>query len=548
MNLVEYEQLKFRLGDLLRTLSERAKASDWRESVGDRLRAFAITLAEDNFGLMVWGDIGHGRTSLINALLGAKILPTDTALPTRIPCSLAYGDKEDVLLEQTGGGRHLDSLSELAAQWDDPGAARRVTSAEIKAPAETLRQGFRFVDCDRPTATGLNHSGSEHAAFIDAYLLVVSYPGPLGLDALDCLGSSDPGRTLIVLNKHDTVEIDARAACLARLRSQVADRLGGTAPDVFSVSARAGLAAKLAHDPAALQASGMLPLEGALINLVVSEKIGKVLQPLCGSLSSLIHSLPAGDVGEMVREVESILSAMDRMAASRRFDGGPAGDDRLAPGIANSPAPCEICERVREASFDFLRRYQHELIASPEARRAYAMHGGFCREHLRLYAALSSPYGICVGHSTLFDALSNTLGAAADRPGGPRSGEADSDSPWDISCPACPVDELAEATAIEDLCRKLRDDPQGTASTLSMLCLPHLSLILNAVRDDEVARLLLSREAMLLARLADDMRRYAIKYEAVRRNLVSSDEADAAGRALSAIAGLSHGVAHRPEG
>jgi hypothetical protein len=81
-----------------------------------------------------------------------------------------------------------------------------------------------------------------------------------------------------------------------------------------------------------------------------------------------------------------------------------------------------------------------------------------------------------------------------------------------------------------------------------MLCLPHLSLILNAVRDDEVARLLLSREAMLLARLADDMRRYAIKYEAVRRNLVSSDEADAAGRALSAIAGLSHGVAHRPEG
>ena len=249
----------------------------------------------------------------------------------------------------------------------------------------------------------------------------------------------------------------------------------------------------------------------------------------------------------MIPEVESILSAMDRMAASRQFHGRPTRDGRLAPGIADSPAPCEICERVREASFDFLRQYQHELIASPEARRAYATHGGLCQEHVRLYAALSSPYGICVGHSALLDALSGALQAAASHSGGPQSKMVDSDSLWERPCPACPVDRLAETTAIEELCRRLGNDPQGTTHALSLLCLPHLRRILNAVQDDEIVRLLLSREAMLLARLADDMRRYAIKYEAVRRNLVSGDEADAAGRALSALVGLAHGVANQPE-
>ena len=59
------------------------------------------------------------------------------------------------------------------------------------------------------------------------------------------------------------------------------------------------------------------------------------------------------------------------------------------------------------------------------------------------------------------------------------------------------------------------------------LCLPHLELLLRHVDDTSVRQYLLLREAGMMERTAEDMQRYAIKHDALRRHLVSKEENDA---------------------
>ena len=69
------------------------------------------------------------------------------------------------------------------------------------------------------------------------------------------------------------------------------------------------------------------------------------------------------------------------------------------------------------------------------------------------------------------------------------------------------------------------------------VCIPHFAKLLSAIEDGDLVRDLIERQATLLERLSDDMERHALKYEAVRRFLVSEEEENAAQRALSLMVG-----------
>ena len=72
---------------------------------------------------------------------------------------------------------------------------------------------------------------------------------------------------------------------------------------------------------------------------------------------------------------------------------------------------------------------------------------------------------------------------------------------------------------------------------LSALCLPHLQLILRRTENESFRKFLLNREAALMERIAEDMQRYAIKYDALRRDLASTEEHDSYLQALQLIVG-----------
>jgi hypothetical protein len=68
MDLREYEQIKFDLAEILRSLQPylRRDHRDYEE----RLRGLFSRLAEDRFNLVVAGRFSRGKTSLMNAVLG----------------------------------------------------------------------------------------------------------------------------------------------------------------------------------------------------------------------------------------------------------------------------------------------------------------------------------------------------------------------------------------------------------------------------------------------------------------------------------------------
>ena len=72
---------------------------------------------------------------------------------------------------------------------------------------------------------------------------------------------------------------------------------------------------------------------------------------------------------------------------------------------------------------------------------------------------------------------------------------------------------------------------------LPALCLPHLYSVLSAEPEGEVARLLLLEESRVLEMLAEDIQRYALKHDAVRRQLATEGEWRAHKRGLSRLVG-----------
>ena len=71
----------------------------------------------------------------------------------------------------------------------------------------------------------------------------------------------------------------------------------------------------------------------------------------------------------------------------------------------------------------------------------------------------------------------------------------------------------------------------------SGVCLYHLQLLVAAIECGPVRKEVLMDEAAILERVAEDMRRYALKYDGVRRYLASAEEQNADQRALMLIAG-----------
>lgn len=62
-------------------------------------------------------------------------------------------------------------------------------------------------------------------------------------------------------------------------------------------------------------------------------------------------------------------------------------------------------------------------------------------------------------------------------------------------------------------------------------------MLVSAAGDDDVVRELLLRQAAVLERHAEDMKRYAIKHDGLRRHLASQEEIAAAERGLLLVAG-----------
>jgi hypothetical protein len=176
------------------------------------------------------------------------------------------------------------------------------------------------------------------------------------------------------------------------------------------------------------------------------------------------------------------------------------------------------------------------LSVEDDAQREHAETGGFCPVHTWLYANMTSPLGVARAYPTVLKAraaeLSN-LCRTAETIEELASGVNDSSS-LHPDCKICAVAIDARDEAIAQLLTGFfANDAQEPPS----LCLPHLQPALSRCADLKSGRELVGECRRVLERVADDMRRYALKRDAIRRNLTTADEREAPQVGLSKLAG-----------
>ncbi|MHB9842064.1 dynamin family protein [Paraburkholderia terrae] len=545
MNLKEYETIKFELAEQLRTLERLAGAG--RTAIEDKIRALFARLAEDRFNLVVVGRFNRGKTSLMNALLGTDRLPTGILPLTSVITTVVYGNPERVLIRYEGRRTEsevsLSDLPDYITQQRNPGNVRRVEVAEVQLPQEILRRGFHFVD-----TPGLGSHIAENTQttkrFLpqaDAFVVVTSYESPVSEEELAVLRAASASfrRVFVVLNKHDTVSDGERESVQLYVREHLREVFGDHGPAVYSVSALDGIEARRSGDVAGLDASGIPALESALTEFMLDEKRTVFLLGMCERITDLAASLP--DSPELGAFLESVSTKEAQIGKRNRRQGNlPPVSFRPAP---RRPDNCEICRKIQTATFERLASYQHELATSFEVQKQHAQQRGLCRMHTRQYASLASPHDVCVGSAQLIEGfsaelaeLARTIDRTDDRKPPPACLTVSR-----IHCALCLSAAHAEMQAVSALVHDLVAGGDGAVSHLSLICIPHIARVLPALREERLARAFLVHEAALLDRLAEDMRRYATKHDAIRRYLASQEEQDASETALAVLAGLPNG-------
>src|SRR6185437_7761708 len=145
------------LRDLM-ILAERVGA----KSLGTHLGADIVQkLAADRFHLVVVGEFNHGKSTFVNALLGAHVLPVGVTPTTAVIHHLEYSSEprtevvhasgkrvpmpfEQVRLFSVGGERAPHHS--VTAHAHPPAAGDEVNYLDVGYPAELLRDRIVLVD------------------------------------------------------------------------------------------------------------------------------------------------------------------------------------------------------------------------------------------------------------------------------------------------------------------------------------------------------------------------------------------------------------------
>lgn len=495
----------------------------------------------------------------MNAILGLDRLPVGVVPLTSVITKVSYGNPERVLLEYEGSQMKnevaLNELADYVTEAGNPGNQRRIAAAELQLPSEFLRRGLFFVD-----TPGVGSAIAENTAttesFLpeaDAVIFVTSFDSPLGREELDFLQKvrEHVRKVFFVVNKLDLVTPEQRSDVMAFIRNRLKHEIGIREPRVFPVSALVGLQAKVAGSAQKLVESGLPPLEESLIQFLTTEKTGEFLVRSCDRVLSLMAGQDiAATKGEHADSFGNLIESLTRLREELTEVSG--NDERkLLPARSTMKSrpeaelmeaalhSCQVCKLVSAAMFKFMASFQYQILVNENERSALASRGGLCALHTWQYAEIASPQGISGSYPAVLKALSRRLRAVAEsNPADGLIAGTKSLLAGQEKCRACQEQSSAQEKVIREILEKVIAQGGQDAARLPVLCLPHLSVFLRKVRDEGLGRALVHFEAALFERLAENMERYSLKHDALRRGLQSEDERMAYHRGLSQLVGL----------
>src|SRR4030043_340234 len=162
------------------------------------------------FNLVFLGQFKRGKTSLINALLGAEILPTAVVPLTSIATILKYGETLNIKV-YFNDGRVTEiepaALTQYVTEKGNPRNEKDVQEVIITYPSSYLKDGVRLIDTP---GVGSIYQHNTDVAYqylpkSDATLFLLSVDQPLSKAELDFLYDVKEysNKIFFLLNKAD---------------------------------------------------------------------------------------------------------------------------------------------------------------------------------------------------------------------------------------------------------------------------------------------------------------------------------------------------------
>jgi len=294
------------LGDL-RVVLVRLEAS----AEGQKALARSIAQLDELFLLVVVGEFNAGKSAVINALLGDRVLEEGVTPTTSRIGLLRHGPV--VGRAPAGGGSEVITL-----------------------PLDLLRD-TTIVDTPGTNAVMRDHEAltRDFVPRSDLVLFVTSADRPFTeservfLEVIQSWGK----KIVIVLNKVDILETPEDVGQVVEFVKDKALALLGLRPQVFAVSARQARRAKVESNDALLRGSGFGALEG-FVTRTLHEALRvrlKLLNPLGVALRVLAEARQAVDARlELLKEDVITLEEIEGLLALHRDDLGRGVRHRMA--------------------------------------------------------------------------------------------------------------------------------------------------------------------------------------------------------------------------
>ena len=145
-------------------------------------------LAKGDFNLAVCGKVKNGKSSLINALIGRRILPECNDVATSRVFKISNADRDSFYIVYSNGDKKEITLTELAqygsqAEIDTTGEAssdKVIAYIQVNTPIDFLPEGVSIIDTPGIGSTYPQHTAitKQYLKYADAALFVMN-PTPL---------------------------------------------------------------------------------------------------------------------------------------------------------------------------------------------------------------------------------------------------------------------------------------------------------------------------------------------------------------------------------
>jgi GTPase SAR1 family protein len=274
-----------------------------------RLRILHGRLEQERLQLAVLGQFKRGKSTFINALLGADVLPTGVIPLTAVATFIAWRNDPLVIVHFRGETERQefavqaadairDLLFRFVAEEANPENRLGVERVELFYPADILADGTVIIDTPGVGST-LQHNTQAALQVLpecDAALFVVSADPPITEVELDYLRrlKLKTRRVFFVLNKADYLQPNEKRRAVEFLQKVLSEKsLIEADGRIFCISAREGLTAKQSGNDPALEMSGVAELEEHLVRALASEKIRWLEDAVRGKAEDILRQASA---------------------------------------------------------------------------------------------------------------------------------------------------------------------------------------------------------------------------------------------------------------